>query len=98
MAPKVPGACGAVVGSGGGAGAAAAAAGAATDASSNGPPQFEQKRPLGGLLVPQRMQTRSAGRGEKSNGGAAGRCALGIWLARCAGGAAGGDEKIGGGG
>ncbi len=41
---------------------------------SSAPPQFEQKRPLGGLLVPQRAQRRSAGRCcENSNCGAAGR-------------------------
>lgn len=44
-------------------------------------PQFEQKRPLAGLLVPQRLHLRSAGRGgENSNCGAAGR--MGTSLAR----------------
>jgi len=37
-------------------------------------PQFEQKRPLSGLLVPQRVHMRSGVRGgEKSNCGAGGR-------------------------
>jgi len=37
-------------------------------------PQFEQKRPLSGLLVPQRVHMRSGGRGgENSNCGAGGR-------------------------
>ena len=41
----------------------------------SGPPQFEQKRPVAGLLVPQRAHTRSCcdARCANSKGGAAGR-------------------------
>ena len=56
------------------------------------PPQFEQKRPLSGLLVPQRAHTRSGARCENSKGGAAGR--IGTSLVR--GGALPGAEGANG--
>ena len=58
---------------------------------------MEQKRPLSGLLVPQRVHIRSGGRGgEKSNCGAAGRIG-GASLGREGAGAAGGANAGGGG-
>ena len=62
---------------------------------SSEPPQFEQKRPLAGLLVPQRAHVRSGGRcGENSNCGAAGR--RGASLARAAAAGATGTRPRGG--
>ena len=62
---------------------------------SSDPPQFEQKRPLVGLLVPQRVHLRSGGRwGENSNCGAAGR--MGASLVRTAAAGAGGANVAGG--
>jgi len=59
-------------------------------------PQFEQKRPLGGLLVPQRVQRRSGARwGENSNCGAGGR--IGASLARGALEGVGGGANVAGG-
>jgi len=59
-------------------------------------PQFEQKRPLGGLLVPQRVHLRSGGRcGENSNCGAAGR--IGASLVRTGFAVDGDGAKVAGG-
>ena len=76
---------------------------------SSEPPQFEQKRPVVGLPVPQRVQRRSGGRwGENSNCGAAGRIGAslgrgaleGLAGANVAGGAKNGGttDGVGGGG
>jgi len=57
-------------------------------------PQFEQKRPLSGLLVPQRVHFRSGGPcWENSKGGAAGR--IDASLRRGAGAAGGGAPEEG---
>ncbi|HET7540136.1 MAG TPA: hypothetical protein VFK05_09695 [Polyangiaceae bacterium] len=79
------------------AGAAACGAVEGSWGRSSDPPQFEQKRPLGGLLVPQRVHLRSGGFcGENSNCGAAGRIEASFERGAGAGGG-GGWAKVEGG-